>query len=563
MYDLLKPLHFDGTWSRQWLQQAMIETALAYYWKNIDVQYDSKHVTAQERGYTRLSSLVAPEDADFDNTVYSVCSAFMNEVVYHTFGVPLMDTTREAGTGLMLELPLTDPRVVMRYGNGGMADKAEALKVFREKLEPGDVIVGYGKTGHTLMYIGDFLGDGTDYVIHCWGTGYDAATGIDKVEQPQKLPGTHPLGGAIRIDPIDELVLSDAGKSSFTDDSKFGREFGILRLLDHPKCQHTPEKGVLTRLRYRGICVYRTCGEHIYSHVCPGERLTVTVTVQNHSTAPYIGVPVEDAVPGGAVLLPESISQGGTVEGSRVKWVVDVPAGRSTRVSYDVIVTAAPGTKVTLRPGKVDNLATRSFSLPVSAARLSAQEEDRFRHLDAAALTGDMSELRLAKACYKAVLGVELPLPDTFNALMPMLFSKAAAVRVPESYGGKMYVRRKDAPEALTDMLISDHCTGFAVYIGENPKHLPMLKSAYNRVKRYDERYYRPGDVFITLDRCDVFESTSPDHVHVYVYLGDGTVAACEGGRACVRSFYETVELMPGMPVTLGLRPGNIYGGKK
>jgi len=548
MVELMKPLAGeDGTakpWTRQRLQQAMLEMGLAYYWKNIHVQYDSTVITAQPEGYNRLCSLAAPEEGWYDSVLYSVCSDYLNDICYQLFGEQLQGSPREILTTMLLNIPVTDPMVVMKFGiDDGMTDRAAAQKLCRESLQVGDFLVNYGVrpnggTGHIMMYAGDFFGDGTEYMMHCWGAKFDPKTGIDKIELPGKVPGTHPLGGAIRIDPVDELCFTPQGKASILSDDRYGQAYAVLRVLDHPRFQKEPLPQILTRMQYRGICVDRFCNKNIYGTVCTGDRLTVTVQIKNNCTEAYKSVPVTEVLPEGTELVSGAL-----------QWTVDVPAGRSVSLSYEVLVTARG--KVVFTGGKVGNIATRSFTIPVSRSRLTHGQKEKLASLPLEGLEGDLSELRFVKQYYKAALGMDVHLPDTANELFASLFERQDACGMPDGYEGKMLVPK---PSEYADMVINEHLSGTSVFIGGHPMVLTPNRASHGRVKQYWEQYYEVGDVFVTLARGEVFNATAPKRVHVYIYLGEHTVATAEG----YRGFGETVECMLGMPVTVGLRPGKV-----
>ena len=166
-------------------QQAVIQTALAYYDKGMPIQYDSNGVTIQNKndygGACRLTSGEAPEEGGSDHTVYSVCSDYCYDVYFNAFGYKLMGSPRMCRTSPMTLTSAKEPIIVCKYDATGtdpdaMTNQQEAIDKARAILEPGDVIVGYGSSGHAMLYIGNYKNDGTDYIIHCWGGKYDGKT---------------------------------------------------------------------------------------------------------------------------------------------------------------------------------------------------------------------------------------------------------------------------------------------------------------------------------------------------------------------------------------------------
>ena len=540
-------------------QEALRQTALAFYNKAIDVQYCAKALTIQERYCTRLCCGSAPEGASYDSTHYAVCSAYQYDIYKNAFDYELLASSGACGTPNMVALPVTDPIVVVKYGGeDGMTDLDAALKAARECLRVGDLLVGYRTAGHVMMYIGDYKGDGREYLIHCWGKSYIPETGEDIIECAGHFPTTHPKGGAIRIDEVDSYCFDPAEKKSYF--AHACSTFAVLRPLNDPNFDFQPTAATLDRLKYRGIEIRREASLLRYNTAFPGERLTVTVTVTNNGDADYPPLKIVDPVPVGTVVEPTADEERIFENGCFI-WHRAVPAGKAVSVSYCVHTAGKPGDRIVFLPGSVEHIPTRGWSMPVGGKPMTAEQLFRAEQV----IRGGLAPIKSVQSAfvndaYRQLFGMELKLPETLGEIIRALL-KPISVFAVKQFDGKMLTPRTEDEldglgRRLHEMLIPEHLLGHFVFTGDDPLSEPKHRIAKDRVRVYRERFYETGDIFLASVDMESFIPTASEKVLVYIYLGNGRVLSCDPQRgAVILPFEETVSYLLNKRIVVGLRP--------
>ena len=205
-------------------QEAVMRTALAYYYRGYGVQYDSNPITAYGKydgGPIRGGYTFSPEDATDDNICFSVCSDYMMQIYYDAFDWMLMDSVLATKCNNMMALAHAEgdnPLIAYYYSPFKSSDVAkrskditpeQAAEELKGLLQPGDVMVVMNKdgdTGHAMLYGGDLFNDGNDYMIHCYGGKYEPSTGANKIETKEKYPTG--FGGAIRADKVQDYIFN-------------------------------------------------------------------------------------------------------------------------------------------------------------------------------------------------------------------------------------------------------------------------------------------------------------------------------------------------------------------
>lgn len=257
-------VNFSTNADRKLLQRAVVETALAYYYKGATTQYDSVSLSAGNRwsaGIPRLTLGYSPEEASADDVYYTVCSAYPTDVYYNAFGLRVVNEEvwrQSSATGsyrgnILKGMNLTEEQLAFELGlnsatdifsnlgerwaatnglvnPGGMVEGywtpkqdaagKELLEEVREKLQPGDIInLRRGDlnedgeptedAGHALMFLGNIFGDGIDYVIHSTGGKYSGSTGEDYLEAGPRNEKNLTRNGTVHIGTYEYLF---AGK---------------------------------------------------------------------------------------------------------------------------------------------------------------------------------------------------------------------------------------------------------------------------------------------------------------------------------------------------------------
>ena len=551
-------------------QDAIVETAMAYYYKGPLVQYDSTAMTAQSRlshGESRISSGDPPEWAADDNTLFTVCSDFAYTVVYNACGYKLMDGSRNAITRKMAQdLDPATPGIVFYTGGATGKYDAEAAIESEKLLQPGDVVTYYNTnkgTGHSTVFVGDVLGDGKKYFCNSNGKKIDLKTGVDKIDSERNS-----LGGSVRLDDY-SVLFYEKGAFAYVGDPNAVTGFSIIR-----PAQAAADKGLTltdaakTRLERRGLDVKRETSVKKYNSVQTGDTITVTLTLTNHGKADLKGVSVAESAPTGAAIVPAQLEGGLTASATGVTGKVDIPVDKTVTFSYNIATTAKQGETVTIPAGKVEGLSTRPLTfevggkqwseanLAVFAETAKKADRSRFRSMER------KGDLDFANAVYRELFGIELGLPAEMQTLRDTLETWTKIPGVSEkTFGGQMlYVKRDGDLDAdalrLKKMMIPEHQAGWAVYVREDVNEIPDTLGAVGRAVELKEEFYQPGDIFFgyvhqSSTNRNVFE---PD---VFVYLGSKKAVGFIGDPSEVKfySFDSSIGQLLREDVLFAMRP--------
>ena len=396
------------------LEQAIVQTAWAYYLKGTKIQYDSVELSQPilskyYGGNCRLTIDVAPEFGTDDMTIFSVCSDYCQKTYYNAlnervYGYDLDWVT--ANMWNMADMQFSKKLTLVRYfdpdrlgshykyGNGHNQGDNKSGKEVRQWLEnweqnlrPGDVI----SSDHTLLYIGN------GYVLDCWGGKYSMDSGTDKYEEVGSisdalhrfedlyLTGKDPVmkkyffneQGETGLSffcvwrPLDTLCVSD-GDGDLSNDK-------VVAGTSIPQVTKS-------RLKYPGMEIDRTVNITPFQSVATGENLTYSVKVSNMSNEAryaqyygaeankaYSGLVVTEKVPEGTEFV--SATNGGTLKDGVITWKIDVAAGETKDLSYTVKVTAPVNSLIVSEGGWVDNIPSNSITNKVGGKKLTADEQ--------------------------------------------------------------------------------------------------------------------------------------------------------------------------------------------
>ena len=530
------------------MQRAVGETAYAYFRKGDRVQYDWKAMTIQNRstiGISRLTAGDAPEVAAKDNIHFTHCAHFAYDVYWNTFhrSPAEVDARYAVVTHYNDYKRATDPDVVLKFGgNGGMTDRQEFIRLAKELLQPGDLVntsEDAANTSHTMMYIGNIMGDGENVVIHSSG---------------------NPSG---RMDDTNGVTVKKTTWELFMGSGTFGfqnekvTEITILRplaVIDYSEL--TP--AAQTRLKYSLMDITRESSIYHYAAVQTGDEIEIELTIRNGSTQEYKDLVVTDPLPVGAEIVEGSVTENGKVSANGITWTLNIPADGRARLVYKVKVTANRGETVLLPAGMVENIATRDMSWVVSGKSINAAlMETASNAKTVEGLEGDTQsmELAFAKTFYKNALGVELDLPDTLNELLDGLFNQVQAAGAGKTQGLMLAPKTAEELEGrfktISEMVIKDHLTGQVVDLGL----LPETMKPHDRVMTYFKEAYEPGDIFIVLGGDPSITVEDSKDVSVYIMDDSGRVITANKTGIRTRKFDDTICLTLSSNVVIALRP--------
>ena len=552
----------ESAYTRKQLEDALVTAAWAYYLKEDKLQYCSQEITAGLSKYTggsyRLTEDAAPEYGTANTTIYSVCSDFVYKVYYEALGHRLFDAENYLGATTSDFWLKSEDVALMRWINasydigadtkyGVTRDKelttAEArqfMKNWTTNLRPGDVIVF---TGHAFIYVGN------GYVMDCRGEKYNESTGLDAVEGNGAVHYLHQVE-ALFLDGTDPVVKSYVINENIDKDwivvfrpldgfiaKSHGQNAGLDQM-DMDKLVQKPGKLAVTQSRqqYPGIEIDRTVSITPYGTASTGEKLTYKVVISNLSNDPdfvsygykgetYNGLVVTEPIPEGTVLVPGSISQGGTCTGGVITWVVNLQPGEQVQLSYDVQVTASVGSTLVSGGGWVAGIPSNTISNQVGGTKLSA---DKVAALQAFAQTPTAqwrstynisklaTDLEFADRVYQKAMGIGLELP-TVEALLSELFTfqtvtnASCSDRYPEAGTSNLFVRKEQTDSQYANMLVDG-------YLGGQRLYSPQRGMTINE---FDFSYLEPGDILVS---ADVKSSGQINGTEVMVYCGNGTL---------------------------------------
>ena len=518
-------------------QQILVQTALAYYDHNPNCQYDNYCITVEPKGIgvVRRTSEEPPEFACKDNTVYSVCSSYCYDVLYDAFGYRLLENADKCLTHPMCDLPQDDVLKVFDYHIMTGGDIQEILKTMREMLVPGDLLVNYSAAvgdGHAMLFLGDYKGDGHDYIIHCWGGKINFSSGVDKVEKD----------GSIRIDDVDEFCFSESG-SYYLGDSHRAEQLTVLRPLnDIDAAGLEATASAKARLAYDRLYVNQEFSQSRYVDVAAGDTLTVTLTVKNGGKEDY-EVPVTAYVPEGQALTG-TVSENGTVNGNTVTWLVPLEPGKSAELTYTLTVSGKPGDTVVFPAATVGGLVTESVSFAVGGVHLTAEQEQALSNIAYVAMppeifVTDYMDLDYVNFFYKTMFGIDPQLPTTVDELVGSWFTLKDALGTAEECKVLTQSGTDDFAN-VRRMLLPRHIGGYDYSHGTD---------ARQRVLEFSKDYYRPGDVFISMAGANTT---------IWIYLGGDFLLTYSSRGVSLGMFAQTVQqklLCKNTNLFLALRP--------
>ncbi|MBE6787218.1 MAG: NlpC/P60 family protein [Ruminococcaceae bacterium] len=167
-------------------QEILISTALSYFERGKNIQYDQRCMDRSLFLTPRRRKLLPPEAATGQNTQYFDCSSFVGAVYYEAFGYELPHDL----TWHMVDY--VTPRVYYHEFTHSKEEHDIVKKQILDVLKSGDVITydrGVG-SGHTLIYMGDHKyihcttngrADSYDYQ-NCKSREYEAGLFVDLLE---------------------------------------------------------------------------------------------------------------------------------------------------------------------------------------------------------------------------------------------------------------------------------------------------------------------------------------------------------------------------------------------
>lgn len=516
------------------MQRAIVETAIAYYLNGADQQYDSTPLSEgysrDDGGNLRHAHYFSPEDATPDQTTYSVCSEYCFEVIYNALGYKLLGDPRRSVT-LRLQDETKPPLLVYQFDNRKVSEAeadAAAEKAWN-MLQPGDVVVdctfeSTSDGGHAMLFVGDIDGDGVPDILHSAGKKYDMSTGLDAIEPS----GTVKLASA-------EQYFHTKGKGRY-----FGQrgKYSILRVVDDPDQPCAITLSARTRMKYPWMRIVRTVDKGCYGAAEVGGQLTYNTVIYNRGKEDFKAIPVTDFVPKGTELVQ---APGAQINGDKLSWTVDVPAGQQTSLSMTVKVTSPLGTEIVSEGGKVGEIPMKVLATIVGGSRSGLQSLKAYTTFGPKLTTErSLAGTAFGNAVYRYGMGVEIGLPDA-STLFSTLFRDA------EIPGRKLYTLRDDYRASDLGKMVVRHWVGGRSYHAKDTKE---------RVQETRLQDLQCGDLIFVM-RLPVRDLTTK----AYYFDGNNLIAFKKGTLA--KENPVQIEMLLSKTLFLALRPTQAYENLK
>ncbi len=496
-------------------QQAVLAVAMAYYDKGEGMQYDGAAIVGpvnrKDGGKTRSTNCEPPEYATPNETLFSVCSDYCDQVYWEAFRFHIVKTAGAATTYAYQRIVEGSPMFVGVYDKEKTKDVEKTVHEMFTAMQPGDVITTMSTAGHSMIYLGDVLGDGKTYIAHCYGASINATTGADTREVPAEKEKSDlryrnrvfddATGGSIRLTPYDEQSLLNSTKSQ--------NVINIIRpLAGMTESEYPITAATRYRMSHPRLAVNRTLNKTRFTSPLKGETLTLTLALSNRSKQSY-SVPVTEKIPQGVSL--KSASDGANASGDTITWNVELPAGSEKTLTVEYEVTAARGEQIVFTGGSVGDIPSNTIPVTVGGAKLNADDLAKLK----AVAAGDYDKaLKAAKPTgaslpgyvYKNVLGLDITIPDAKTVLEKLT--------EPQSPSDKKVVNVfKDKSKIAQDDLFTYQMVVPMFHGGKQVWN----EWGHERCNDPKDMHLEPGDIIIRMPNVKQMGSVKP-----LIYLGSG-----------------------------------------
>ena len=438
--------------SKERLQEAILATAESYLLRGPRIQYDDTRLCPDydlPPIYRWQRNLKQPEDYTSQMTGYTNCAAF----TYDLYKMALGYDIKYWCTEMLID---GEDMLAYRYyptGQETEAEKAAIEKVFRDAMEPGDILViRYGGkslgNGHAMLYVG-----GDDF-IHSRGKNY-WYSGKNEQYEPD---------GSIQRDKVSTLFDPENRRYAFGCVS-----FGIIRPLITWKGT-LPENTVNRVENLRGILAEKLCSHESSGRtVNPGEKITYSFSITN-TNSQAVTLEAENRI-------PEHCEEAGKL----LSWQITVPAGRRETVSYTARVSGdAPAGSCIFSEGKIGGV---KFTCPRVYVGRTLTVVEQAALLGTLYSTSALKGMDRINALYDRAFGWE-PLPQP-EAILKDAFvlhpqsqksyirdtgSQYASCTAPGMYGGRSVVEPEEQdPERTRFPKAEQLVTGDVLVYSEEP----------------------------------------------------------------------------------------------
>ena len=440
----------------QKIQLALQETAMAYYRKGHDLQYET---------YMR-GQYYPPESVTPDQMNYLVCTSFVYAVYYQALNIKLFPVTgqyQNYASAHLGEREFPDVIYYEKFEGDKLLDKQyqhEYRKSFFEgnDIQAGDVITIQLKdgSGHTMI-VHDLFEDKetglpnahilhsgihrTNYIVEReantkmkysrrthWDSDLNSQTGVTEGtvlyseywDDEKQTLGTQPMDLIAQI-----TVLRPAINAN--QQTKYNHADPLTRNTDDQYVvtqeDYSIQDAAWCRMQYRGIDIQKTVDIHTGNTIEPGGQMTYTIQITNHSDTAYKDLYIKEylskyaeLVNTGGGFLYRSVTpdlKDANEYYSTLTWFVpEIEAGKVHKIQYTIRAKESSDTigKTISSAGVVAQIPTATIK-NVIAWSLSETEINILKKEFKKLSENNTDGLELIQNAYKEI-GYDLPLRD-------------------------------------------------------------------------------------------------------------------------------------------------------
>ena len=525
-------------------QKAIVDVAWAYYDKGHSIQYDGTAlVTAIDRsnlGKSRSTNQVAPEYATPNETMYTVCSDFAHQVYWEAYRYQLIPggTAGSCWTGSLMNIGSekdtikNNPICLYRWDEKVNTDVpvSQALTELLALCQPGDLItvVRRNGSGHTMVYVGDVLGDGKAYLLHSTGSHLSTSNQHDVIEYKKgddSIPIDTRIGKSVMADSGGGSInLSDAEamlrkRYERTTDAA-GARMNLLRpLVSMSESEYPITAATKYRMSHPRLAINRTLNKTRFNSAYTGETVTMTLELKNNSKQDYT-VPVTEKAPAGAKI--KTPFAGANLAGDTMTLDVALKAGETKTLTAEYEITAKLGEQVVFDGGSVGDIPSNTIPVTVGGAKLTADDQAKLSKLAAGEYNAALKEAKatsrtLGDFVYRNVLGIGVQIPEYKTVASKYI----KAVKTQTDKPTHTFLKKDEvkAEDLETYRMLVPACQyGRDIW----------LQTGLDRCSDPRDKHLEPGDIVVRADDLD-----APDKAKVeqLVYLGNGKYLSCANGH--------------------------------
>lgn len=305
-------------------QEVVKAVGNAFLYKNVYNQYDQ----------TRRVAGSSPYDASEYDTLYLDCSAFCYSVYTYVFGSAHHVNLNTASNETYAKTHQDSSEVVYyvdttKYKTA--AEKQALLDEIYSNLQVGDLInyrhgTSSGTAGHVVMYIGN----GT--IIHSTGDDMGASEYSSNPELFREVQTTTEasIGTVFTFEASQMFKDSTSSRYLFkSTSSDTVWSFAVIRPLAN---QMTISDKALSNYLLADVDITKTSSVGARTSVKPGEVVTYTITLTNHSNASITNIPIYKEVPKQFEYI-ESSDNGLYIENAGIVYSVDLKPNETKNVT--------------------------------------------------------------------------------------------------------------------------------------------------------------------------------------------------------------------------------------